>query len=203
MKNNLYRLIICSLFFICSYLSASGQKNQKLQSENRVILYEKDTVLQFYTQPNKLKGRLYPQRFYYWFHIDTILATQGSYNGRLLNGLYQSYYPNKNLLEEGRFQNGLKHGLWKAWYPTGQIMRLYNWKRGVIEGAFMEYDLSGRKKVEGNYKKNQLSGNQVRYDSSGKVTKTLFKSGMPVVTDSLKTKIKHVRSNKSKRKSKG
>ena len=42
----------------------------------------------------------------------TILVTQGGYNGRLLNGDFRVFYPNKNLKENGNYQFGLKEGTW-------------------------------------------------------------------------------------------
>ena len=47
--------------------------------------------------------------FYAWYQANAIHSTQGGYSGKLLNGQYTEYYPNKNLKEQGAYKNGFKN----------------------------------------------------------------------------------------------
>lgn len=55
-------------------------------AQNRMLLHKPDTLYQFdaVSPPKNLKVR--QQAKYFWYRDDTILVTQGGYNGRLLNG---------------------------------------------------------------------------------------------------------------------
>lgn len=69
--------------------------------------------------------------FYYWYGSNEIHITQSGFSGKLLNGGYTEYYPNKNLKEQGMFKKGLKNGVWKSWNRDGQLLTSSNWKNGV------------------------------------------------------------------------
>jgi hypothetical protein len=68
---------------------------------------------------------------YYWYSADAIHATQGGYSGKLLNGPYIEYYPDKNLKQQGTFKKGLKEGIWKTWNTDGTLHSITKWKHGV------------------------------------------------------------------------
>jgi antitoxin component YwqK of YwqJK toxin-antitoxin module len=72
-----------------------------------------------------------PALFYYWYQANAIHSTQGGFSGKLLNGAYNEYYPNKNLKSQGNYKKGLKTGLWKVWNKDGTLAEVIAWKKGV------------------------------------------------------------------------
>jgi len=69
--------------------------------------------------------------FYYWYEANEIHSTQGGFSGKLLNGTYNEYYPNKNLKEQGGFKKGLKTGTWKSWNKDGTLAEITKWQKGT------------------------------------------------------------------------
>jgi len=159
-----------------------AQTDEKIEVKaiNRQFIKRKDTTYRFYAIiPEKpLKTR--PDRVYHWYKADTILATAGGYDGRLLDGPFTVFYPDKNLEEEGIFRNGLRDGEWKSWYPGGKIRLIIHWDDGVRKGAFTEYDQEGRKIREGYYRKDLLSGDIKEYGADGKLSIIKYEDGQPV-----------------------
>ncbi|SDT67292.1 hypothetical protein SAMN05216490_4779 [Mucilaginibacter mallensis] len=99
---------------------------------------------------------LFNDRFYFWYSANMIHTTQGGFSGRLLNGWYKAYYPNKNLKEEGVFKEGLKDGIWKAWNESGNLIQQYTWKKGQRSGKYFLCDENGYIRESGTYRNNVL-----------------------------------------------
>jgi hypothetical protein len=97
-------------------------------NERRII--RNDTLLVCYLASDEKIVRPDLNKIYYSFDRDTILRTAGGFAGRLLNGEYKVYYPNKNLYESGWFYYGLKDGDWRTWNPDGSLKKVSHWKRG-------------------------------------------------------------------------
>ena len=59
--------------------------------------------------PYNTDPKIKDDRYYFWCLNNVIHSTQGGFNGKLLNGHYVSFYPDKNrghLKEEGGFDRG-------------------------------------------------------------------------------------------------
>ena len=82
--------------------------------------------------PYKSDPKIRNDRRYFWCLNNVIHSTQGGYNGKLLNGHYIAFYPDKNLKEEGDFNRGLKDGVWKTWNPNGDLTNVVTWSEGII-----------------------------------------------------------------------
>lgn len=82
--------------------------------------------------PYKSDPKIKNDRYYFWYLNDKIHSTQGGYNGKLLNGHYIAFYPDKNLKEEGNFKRGLKDGEWKTWNRKGDITAVTYWNEGIV-----------------------------------------------------------------------
>jgi hypothetical protein len=82
--------------------------------------------------PYKTDPKIKNDRYYFWYLNNVIHSTQGGYNGKLLNGHYIAFYPDKNLKEQGDFKTGLKDGIWKTWNPKGDLTNVTNWDEGVV-----------------------------------------------------------------------
>ena len=81
--------------------------------------------------PYKTEPKIRDDRYYFWCLNNIIHATQGGFNGKLLNGHYVSFYPDKNLKEEGGFDRGLKEGVWKTWNTKGDLTAVVTWNQGL------------------------------------------------------------------------
>jgi hypothetical protein len=176
-----------SYFFLFSILFAGmayGQKQPPLKTTalNRITLNRNDTVFQFFIKEAPGKFKTFPSLHYYWFSPDTILITQGSFSGKLLDGTYDVFYPNKNLKEKGWFKNGLKAGLWRNWDSGGKLLHATNWDKGKKNGPFEEYDISGVIIRSGLYKDGLLSGEIVEYQNGEPKSKKNYKEGKVVET---------------------
>ena len=98
--------------------------------DRRTVLNH-DTLYLFYARDPEYPIRADLAKTYFWFRQDTILRTVGGYGGRLLDGEFKAFYPNKNLKEYGVFNYGLKDGEWKTWNPDGSLRSVSYWKKGI------------------------------------------------------------------------
>lgn len=80
---------------------------------------------------------------YYWFKAQKVMVTQGGASGLLLNGLFESFYPNKQLNEKGQFKNGLKNGEWLYWRNDGTLSKKEFWSGGNKKRKEISYDANG------------------------------------------------------------
>jgi MORN repeat protein len=120
---------IFSLVLLTIYLPVFGQKMPE-QSIYKVRLTLPDKTVVAETDPVSIT-HFNSALLYYWYYADAIHTSQGGYSGKLLNGSYMEYYPDKNLKEQGYFKKGLKDGDWKSWDDSGKIISETNWKNGI------------------------------------------------------------------------
>ena len=72
--------------------------------------------------------------FYYWFADTCIRKNQGTWKGKLLDGLFQVFLREGKLIKEGLFHEGLKQGTWRDWDNDGKMIKSESWKDGVLHG---------------------------------------------------------------------
>lgn len=142
---------------------------------HKVVINEVSHDVVAYVKP--VEG-VVPQsdRTYYWFSANKINSTQGGYSGRLLNGSFQDFYPNKNLKESGLFRGGLKSGKWKSWTESGRLNGEYTWSAGKKNGPYIKYDSLGNVSEKGKYRNDLLNGKQ-RTFAAGQEQVVLYKKG--------------------------
>lgn len=101
--------------------------------------------LQFMVLDTDRKGiRHYnPSKFYYWTKAQHVRATQGASSGLLLHGLFEAFYPDKQLAKKGKYTKGLKHGEWNYWNADGTFRRIENWRHGNLSGKQEFFDDNG------------------------------------------------------------
>lgn len=133
---------------------------------------------QFTVLPDDKLGVLHynKNKYYYWFKAQKVLTTQGGASGLLLNGLFESFYDNKQLNSKGKFNKGLKNGEWIYWRTDGSIERLEHWKNGSKHGEERIYDEKGLLTESIQYKCNGYT--KTIFDKEGVVlSKKKFKNG--------------------------
>lgn len=118
------------LLFFCFFSIGAYAQDMPSYLLDKVRIVQLDQTIVAELQPVSVNIAAKPNLQYYWYSANIIHETQGGYSGRLLDGLYTAYYPNKNLKEQGRFKKGLKDGLWKAWKEDGSLQSTSNWKKG-------------------------------------------------------------------------
>lgn len=148
--NHLFFLVFILLYSFVGF-------SQKFEIENKFHIKQDDKSIVFRvldTDDSQLK-KYNPNKNYYWFKSQKVLATQGGSSGSLLDGIYESFYKNNQLAEKGLFKKGLKHGVWKHWAPNGILMRQENWSKGTQTGKQLYYSQEGIIQKTVVYKNNQ------------------------------------------------
>ena len=133
----------------------AGLNKVRISTADKTIVADIDPVL---SNPSS-KSAL----FYYWYGSNEIHVTQGGFSGKLLNGQYTEYYPNKNLKEQGQFKKGLKNGLWKAWNGDGLLLSTTKWNNGM--------QLSDEKRTV--WRKLNFFKKSIKRDTTGTLRKTV------------------------------
>jgi antitoxin component YwqK of YwqJK toxin-antitoxin module len=126
---------------------------QKLPDDgfDKIRIALPDKTIQADLKPVASDPEMKTDRQYYWYSGNTVHATQGGFSGRLLNGLYEEYYLNKNLKEMGNFKSGLRDGIWRNWNENGTLLEFYTWKKGIRSGKYSLFDEHGNIKQSGAY----------------------------------------------------
>lgn len=99
-----------------------------------------------------------PQRLYHWYASQKVHNTQGGYSGKLLDGDYSSYYPNKQLARQGKYRKGLADGNWKEWRENQRLAKIEKWKNGYLSGKASLYDERGNLTESGTKKDGEWHG---------------------------------------------
>jgi len=120
--------LLLILLFVPGFLQAQKIPDYGLY---KVRILEADKIELIEINPVSGQPKLKKDRFYYWYMSDNVHMTQGGFSGQRLNGMYNAYYPDKNLKEQGVFENGLKTGTWKNWKDDGTLYEVSNWKEGI------------------------------------------------------------------------
>jgi antitoxin component YwqK of YwqJK toxin-antitoxin module len=123
------RIITILLFLISGSVSAQKLSDYGL---DKVRIIEPDKIIEVEIIPVNSAPGIKPERTYYWYYNNSLHTSQGGFSGKLLNGLYESYFLNHNLKEQGTFKKGLKDGIWKSWKEDGTLSQIANWKNGVL-----------------------------------------------------------------------
>ncbi len=165
------------LLFTCTLY---GQSYYKDLVTDRVTITGPDSTVSAFVKPVKaVKTR--PEKYYWWYSANRITVTQGGYSGKLLNGPYTAYYPDKNLKEQGGFLAGLKEGKWSSWNENGILRETVYWESGVKDGSFSEYDEKGNLLKSGYYRNGLQDGNVTSYLGKDSTSVTYYKKGQPAV----------------------
>lgn len=142
-----------------------------------------DTAHSIHTQVNPvaLLPKPEPGVDYYWLGGNVIHQQQGGYSGKLLNGVYEEYYKNKNLKTQGAFVAGLKNGLWKSWTENGRLTQEVSWDNGRLTGKFSLYDAAGREIQSGYYADGLKEGRVRMYEGTDSARQVMYKHGNVVI----------------------
>ncbi|MBC7912839.1 MAG: hypothetical protein H7Y07_01835 [Pyrinomonadaceae bacterium] len=169
--------ILFLVFFLIGSIAFS-QKKYPDMGLNKVRIYLKDKSVLAEINPVKNIGNIFTDRTYYWYGTNQINLTQGGYSGRLLNGVYMEYFPDRNIKLSGYYNNGLKEGIWKTWDSDGILIDYFTWKKGQRNGDFKLFNDSGKIQEIGIYKDDLLEGWKKVYTSSDSVEVIYYNKGI-------------------------
>lgn len=168
-------------FFVCFFIikaNCYAQKTTDIGTAYHRIIYElNDTLYQFYVSNPDKNVRLIDDEVYFWYRPDTVLQTVGGFQGRLLNGPFTKYYPNKNIALKQTYAMGRRSGEERSWYSNGKLWTIITWSEGKRNGKFSIYDSVGTLIQHGQYKNDKLNGN-IYVLSAGKITKEKYNAGV-------------------------
>lgn len=123
------KVVILLFFCFFGYVACAQQLPD--YGLDKVRINEPGQTIVAELAPTAAASRARPGRYYFWYSSGAIHETEGGYSGRLLNGTYTAFYPNKNLKEQGSFKKGLKDGVWKNWREDGSLLAAVTWKHGA------------------------------------------------------------------------
>ena len=155
--------------------------NQDYHSNQKVDLVVDDTVYSFSLYDQEIEPKL--DFTYHWYNQNHLQKTQGTYQGKVLDGIYHKKTRNQNLLQQGYFDKGLKEGEWIQWFANGNMASIYSYKNGHKEGKFKEYYPDGKVKSSGNYKDGDLHGEFYHVMQDGSDTVYIYKHGEQLIPE--------------------
>lgn len=182
MKNNLLAFLI----FIANFLQAQIKQKDYYPV---YINYPDYTVKATLVSQNK-KISIDRDLIYYWYSSNKIQETMGGVDGKILHGLYSSFYLNGNLKEKGNFRTGLKNGEWITWYESGKIKEINTWKKGIRSTTCI-YNPGGELVSKTSYRNGKQSGYQFLYKDGAVYEKKKYRKGIEIIP-----KVKEKKENK-------
>lgn len=177
-------LILCLCLLQLMQLSAQPTLENTLPSRPKVILTTASSThirASVLTRPYP-KNLLKPAVWYHWLYKDSILRSQGSYSGKLLDGPFEEFFSNRSPKTSGSFAQGIKVGQWKYWDHKGTLRKISHWSLSQETGTFILFNEEGQKVQQGRMKDGKLHGRITTFstaDSTG-VTHQRYRNGVPV-----------------------
>jgi hypothetical protein len=181
MKTQTMKSLLITIILLYSIAPSHAQKFSTTLPETReVVLNAADTIKKIRIFIANPKVKIEGSKFYAWYQKQIVLHTQGAWSGKLLQGKYESFYPNHNLLEQGIYEKGWKVGLWKQWYANGTLKEQVVWKKGLKHGVFEAFDVSGQLVEKGTYRNGFLQGHFSTFEN-GAETKVKYRKDKVII----------------------
>jgi hypothetical protein len=176
------KILVVLLLGIAFNQGHSQSLRIKKQKTAEFTISEPDAVLKFdvWVWKKPLKVSPVTGRKYHWYRSNTVLATDGAFDGKLLHGNYASFYLNQNLKEKGRIKKGLKSDQWNKWNDNGNRSESTLYKKGVRNGKYILFDADGRVTETGSYKNDKKNGIIKTYSVDSLISKIKCHKGKVV-----------------------
>jgi len=173
--------LFITFMLLYSIAPINAQKFSDAIPETReIVLNAADTIKKIRIFIANPKVKIKSNRLYAWYQKQIVLHTQGAWSGKLLQGKYESFYPNHNLLEQGTYEKGWKVGLWNQWHADGTLKEQVVWKKGLKHGTFEAFDTRGQLIEKGRYKNGRLQGHFSTF-ANGAETKVKYRKNKIIV----------------------
>jgi hypothetical protein len=109
------------------------------------------------------------------------ITQQGGYSGRLFQGRYEVFYPNKQLLTQGQYHAGMAIGYWKHWHLNGKLKAMELYSHGRLHGPTRKYNEQGELIAIARYSHGVLHGCSKVRTGARQFTKSWYRRGVPVI----------------------
>lgn len=172
--------IFYTLFFLIVSLACQAQVKE-LEIFRRFTISAQDGSKKIFYADN-IKISPNSDKSYAWYQSNQLHQTMGGYSGKLLNGWFTQYFPNKNLSEQGLYVKGLKQGVWRHWYDNGNLKSESQWMANIEEGPFVHYDEQGNWIQRGYLKEGKPHGS-IENKSNGAISYRYFDLGKEITKE--------------------
>jgi antitoxin component YwqK of YwqJK toxin-antitoxin module len=99
-----------------------------------------------------------------------IIHSKAEYTDGKLNGQFESWSSNGNLIESRFYTKGVKTGFHKGWWSNSKPKFTYSFNdQGQYEGQLLEWSESGRQFKIMNFKNGKEAGHQRIWDEDGNI----------------------------------
>ena len=169
--------------------------NSEILSYRKDLFWEENFGYDSEVISKKFIGRFSDFNGYYdgnWFidSIPNVWAKGNVINGKM-NGEWEFYYANKNLLARANYKNGDgrnaskigvprdgRNGSFESWYENGKRWERYNYISGKLDGLGESWHENGKRWGRYNYISGKLDGLGESWHENGNPnTKSYYKSG--------------------------
>jgi len=122
-----------------------------------------------YVQPHGIKITYYPKTK--TLKKRKIIKFKKTYRNGKLNGLFEEYNINGQLIERNNFKNGVQDGLSETWYDDGILQTRGNYKNDLYNGLYEEWYENGQLMIKCNLRNGQKHGLCEEWWNNGKLYK--------------------------------
>lgn len=92
------------------------------------------------------------------FYPNGNLLSKGNYVNGKKEGVWTYYFPNQKIEQKGRYKDDLPTSEWVWYYPNGQIRRIEHFFKGKYDGEILDYDSLGALIQKQTYAYNSIEG---------------------------------------------
>ncbi len=109
---------------------SQGSHTKYLVPTGRVTVHMHDSVAEFGTAKRVKKRLVKYHKTYTWYKQNEVHFTQGSHDGKLLDGKFVLFGSKHDLLQKGKYRRGLKIGKWLYWNEKGTLDSAVMYRNG-------------------------------------------------------------------------
>ncbi len=139
-----------------------------------------DSLLMFHITEDKPRRVI--DAHYTWYTYNELHRTRLGFNGYLLEGNYESFYPGHHLKSKGEYKLGLKSDTWTYYNRRGNIIQIEEYDQGRLQGERRSYD-NGILQSSAEFKNGLKHGVEKTYKADTVFMTLAYKNGR--VTDTL------------------
>ena len=179
-----YTMISKSFFFVFLIFLILDFNISTAQSFNynlrEITVNTADSVIKASVINNQKIIKIDSNSDYFWYYNGTINHNRAGYSGKLLTGKCEVMDNQQRLISKGYFKYGLMNGVWNRWYANGNLMFSGSYKNGKLQGEAKYYNKLGNIKTSKSYCNGLLNGRSLFYFEDTIIIKQ-YKNGIEKV----------------------
>lgn len=119
------------------------------------------------------------------YYNNGIKIKEEEYKEDSLNGFQITYYENGQIYDRKKYENNIQVGLWEKFHPNSKPHLKAFLVNGLMEGPLLRYYYSGEIEVRGQYKNDLKEGKWTYYSEEGLKDYIEYKNGIDVNEDNV------------------